>query len=46
MELTFKKFEIRGLHGYKDISLNFSNKTNIFVGENGLGDNAIMMIVQ
>jgi recombinational DNA repair ATPase RecF len=36
MKLTFEKFEIRGLHGYKNISLDFSNKMNIFVGENGL----------
>lgn len=42
MKLTFEKFEIRGLHGYKNISLDFSNKMNIFVGENGLGKTTIL----
>ena len=42
LSITFEKFEIRGLHGYKNISLDFSNKMNIFVGENGLGKTTIL----
>ncbi|HEM7507429.1 TPA: AAA family ATPase [Providencia rettgeri] len=35
-------FEVRGLYGYKNITLNFKNKTNIFVSENGVGKTTII----
>lgn len=41
-----EKFKINNLYNYYDIELDFKNDKTIYIGENGIGDNDIMMIVQ
>ena len=37
MKPTVENFEILGLFGGKDVKLSFTNKVQIYIGENGLG---------
>lgn len=40
--MLVQKFSIRGLHGYKDVSIDFQNKATIVVAENGSGKTTIL----
>ncbi len=39
------RFEISGLHGFKNIDLRFTNNTLILVGENGTGKTTILQLL-
>lgn len=40
--MLIKKFNIQGLHGYKNVSIEFDNKAKIIVSENGSGKTTIL----
>lgn len=39
---SIEQFTIKGLFGINDVSLNFENEVNIYIGENGLGKTTIL----
>jgi len=39
---TIKRFEIKKLHGYKNVDLRLDDNTVILVGENGAGKTTIL----
>lgn len=40
-----RRFALRGLHGYKDLELDFSGKASIVVAENGSGKTTILNVL-
>ena len=42
MKPTVENFEILGLFGGKDVKLSFTNKVQIYIGENGLGKTTVL----
>lgn len=40
--MLIRKFNIRGLHGYKDVTIDFEAKAKIIVAENGSGKTTIL----
>lgn len=40
--MLLRRFSINKLHGYKDIEINFSDKTKILVAENGSGKTTVL----
>lgn len=42
MELSIKKFEIFGLYGERNVSINFDSNTKIIVAENGYGKTTVL----
>ena len=42
MKPTVENFEILGLFGSKDVKLSFTNKVQIYIGENGLGKTTVL----
>ena len=39
---SIERFTIKGLFGSNDVTLNFQNEVNIYIGENGLGKTTIL----
>ena len=39
---SIERFTIKGLFGRNDVTLNFKNEVNIYIGENGLGKTTIL----
>lgn len=45
MNYPIKSFNIKNLHGYKDVNVGFNNKAKILIAENGSGKTAIMNLL-
>ena len=44
-EPIIKKFRINGLHGYKDVEIDFTGPARIIIAENGAGKTTILTAI-